>query len=126
MIGAGLVGKYAARFGRKQVLIYNCGFIVAGAVIQAVVSNLWVFAVGRLLAGVASGATTGNAGGYINEISPPHKRALLGAVLHSGITVGILLVATTHFYMNFDNVWRYIAAFPIVLTFPANQYLESM
>ncbi|KAF1795700.1 Major facilitator superfamily domain [Phytophthora cactorum] len=97
------------------VLIYNCGFIIAGAIVMAVVSNLWVFAVGRLLAGIASGATTGNVGGYINEISPPHLRSLLGAVLHSGITVGILLVATTFFYMDFENGWRYIAAFPIVL-----------
>ncbi|KAF1775096.1 Major facilitator superfamily domain [Phytophthora cactorum] len=32
-----------------------------------------------------------------------------------GITVGILLVATTFFYMDFENGWRYIAAFPIVL-----------
>ncbi|KAE8972065.1 hypothetical protein PR003_g27693 [Phytophthora rubi] len=114
MIGAGLVGRFADRFGRKQVLVYNCGFIIAGAVIMASVSNLWAFAVGRLLA-VASGATTGNVGGYINEISPPHLRSLLGAVLHSGITVGILLVATTFFYMDFENGWRYIAAFPIVL-----------
>ncbi|OWZ20442.1 Major Facilitator Superfamily (MFS) transporter [Phytophthora megakarya] len=115
MIGSGLVGKLADRFGRKQVLIYNCGFIIAGAVIMAVVSNLWAFAVGRLLAGIASGATTGNVGGYINEISPPHLRSLLGAVLHSGITVGILLVATTFFYMDFDGGWRYIAGFPVVL-----------
>jgi len=115
MVGAGLVGKFADKFGRKQVLIYNCGFIIAGAIIMAVVSNLWAFAVGRLLAGIASGATTGNVGGYINEISPPHLRSLLGAVLHSGITVGILLVATTFFYMDFSSGWRYIAAFPIVL-----------
>ncbi|KAE9159378.1 hypothetical protein PF005_g32060 [Phytophthora fragariae] len=115
MIGAGLVGRFADRFGRKQVLVYSCGFIIAGAVIMASVSNLWAFAVGRLLAGIASGATTGNVGGYINEISPPHLRSLLGAVLHSGITVGILLGATTFFYMDFENGWRYIAAFPIVL-----------
>lgn len=115
MIGALFVGKFADRFGRKQVLIYNCGFIIAGAVVMAVVSNLWAFAAGRLLAGIASGATTGNVGGYINEISPPHLRSVLGAVLHSGITVGILLVATTFFYMDFEDGWRYIAAFPIVL-----------
>jgi sugar porter (SP) family MFS transporter len=115
MIGSGLVGKFADKFGRKQVLIYNCGFIIAGAIIMAVVSNLWAFAVGRLLAGIASGATTGNVGGYMNEISPPQHRSVLGAVLHSGITAGILLGATTFFYMDFSSGWRYIAAFPIVL-----------
>ncbi|RLN13741.1 hypothetical protein BBJ28_00010530, partial [Nothophytophthora sp. Chile5] len=115
MVGAGFVGKFADRFGRKQVLVYNCGFIIVGAVVQAVVSNLWAFAAGRFLAGIASGATTGNVGGYINEISPPHLRSLLGVVLHSGITVGILLVVTTFFYMDFESGWRYIAGFPIVL-----------
>ncbi|RLN79359.1 hypothetical protein BBJ28_00025176, partial [Nothophytophthora sp. Chile5] len=115
MVGAGFVGKFADRFGRKQALIYNCGFIIVGAIIQAVVSNLWVFAVGRFFAGIASGATTGNLGGYINEVSPPHLRSLLGVVLHSGITVGIVLVATTFFYMDFESGWRYIAGFPIVL-----------
>ncbi|RLN13742.1 hypothetical protein BBJ28_00010531 [Nothophytophthora sp. Chile5] len=115
MLGAGVVGKFADRFGRKQVLVYNCGFIIVGAIVQAVVSNLWVFAVGRFIAGIASGATTGNVGGYINEISPPHLRSLLGVVLHSGITVGILLVVTTFFYMDFNSGWRYIAGFPIVL-----------
>ncbi|CEG35889.1 major facilitator superfamily [Plasmopara halstedii] len=115
MFGAFFVGKLSDRFGRKQVLIYNCGIIIVSAVIMAVVSNLWAFAVGRLLAGLASGATSGNVGSYINEISPPHLRSLFGGGLHSSNTVGILLVATTFFYMDFEDGWRYIAAFPIVL-----------
>ncbi|TDH71629.1 hypothetical protein CCR75_003544 [Bremia lactucae] len=115
MFGSFFVGKLADRFGRKQVLIYNCFFVIVGAIVMAAVSNLWLFAFGRFLAGIASGATTGNVGSYINEISPPHLRSLLGAGLHSSNTIGIVLVATTFFYMDFENGWRYIAAFPIVL-----------
>ncbi|RLN97372.1 hypothetical protein BBJ28_00017846, partial [Nothophytophthora sp. Chile5] len=115
MIGALSVGRFADRFGRKRVLTYTCAFIVSGAIIQAAVSNIWAFAFGRLLAGIASGAVTGSLGTYINEVSPPHLRSRLGVVLHSGIAVGIVLVATTHFYMDFHSGWRYIAAFPIVL-----------
>lgn len=115
MFGSFFVGKLSDRFGRKQVLVYNCGVIIVSSILMAVVSNLWIFAVGRLLAGIASGATSGNVGSYINEISPPHLRSLLGSGLHSSNTVGILLVVTTFFYMDFENGWRYIGAFPIVL-----------
>lgn len=115
MLGALFVGKLADKFGRKQVLVYNCGLIIIGAVLQASSFNLWQFVVGRLIAGLASGATTGNLGSYINEIAPPHLRSMLGVILHSGITIGILLVSTTFFYLDFEDGWRIIAGFPIVL-----------
>ncbi|GMF45872.1 unnamed protein product [Phytophthora fragariaefolia] len=115
MIGALLVGKISDRVGRKQALMYNCGFIIAGAAIQAAVSNLWAFAFGRFLAGIASGASTGCVGTYVNEIAPPHLRSKLGIGLQGGINLGIVLVDTTHFYLGFDQGWRIIAGFPIVL-----------
>uniref|UniRef100_H3GDC9 Hexose transporter 1 n=1 Tax=Phytophthora ramorum TaxID=164328 RepID=H3GDC9_PHYRM len=115
MIGALLVGKISDQVGRKRALMYNCGFIIAGATIQAAVSNIWAFAFGRLLAGIASGASTGCVGTYINEIAPPHLRSKLGIGLQGGINLGIVLVDTTHFYLGFDQGWRIIAGFPIVL-----------
>jgi sugar porter (SP) family MFS transporter len=115
MLGALFVGKLADKLGRKRVLVYNCGLIIVGAVLQASAFNLWQFVVGRLIAGLASGATTGNLGSYINEVAPPHLRSLLGVILHSGITIGILLVATTFFYLDFEDGWRIIAGFPVVL-----------
>ncbi|KAJ8577983.1 hypothetical protein ON010_g1223 [Phytophthora cinnamomi] len=115
MIGSLAVGKISDRVGRKRALMYNCGFIIAGAVIQAAVSNLWAFAFGRFLAGIASGASTGCVGTYINEIAPPHLRSKLGIGLQGGINLGIVLVDTTHFYLGFNQGWRIIAGFPIVL-----------
>ncbi|RLN06507.1 hypothetical protein BBO99_00005272 [Phytophthora kernoviae] len=107
--------KISDRVGRKRALMYNCGFIIAGSAIQAAVSNLWAFAFGRFLAGIASGASTGCVGTYINEIAPPHLRSKLGIGLQGGINLGIVLVNSTHFYLNFDQGWRIIAGFPIVL-----------
>ncbi|CEG38067.1 major facilitator superfamily [Plasmopara halstedii] len=83
--------------------------------IQAAVSNIWAFAFGRFLAGIASGASTGCVGTYVNEISPPHLRSKLGIGLQGGINLGIVLVDTTHFYLGFHDGWRIIAGFPIVL-----------
>ncbi|GMF16576.1 unnamed protein product [Phytophthora lilii] len=115
MIGSLLVGKVSDQVGRKRALMYNCGFIISGAAIQAAVSNIWAFAFGRFLAGIASGASTGCVGTYVNEIAPPHLRSKLGIGLQGGINLGIVLVDTTHFYLNFDQGWRIIAGFPIVL-----------
>jgi sugar porter (SP) family MFS transporter len=115
MIGCLCVGRFADKLGRKRVLQFNCGLIIVGAVLMASAYNLWQFVIGRLIAGLASGATTGNLGSYINEVAPPHLRSMLGVILHSGITIGILSVATTFFYLDFHDGWRIIAAFPIVL-----------
>lgn len=115
MIGALLVGKISDRIGRKRALMYNCLFIIAGAAIQAAVSNLWAFAFGRFLAGIASGASTGCVNTYINEIAPPHLRSKLGIGLQGGINLGIVLVDSTHFYLGHGEWWRLIAGFPIVL-----------
>jgi sugar porter (SP) family MFS transporter len=115
MIGSLAVGKISDLVGRKRVMLYNCGFIISGAAIQAAVSNIWAFAFGRFLAGIASGACTGCIGTYVNEIAPPHLRSKLGIGLQGGINLGIVLVVTTHFYLDFDQGWRIIAGFPIVL-----------
>ncbi|KAG7388628.1 hypothetical protein PHYPSEUDO_012119 [Phytophthora pseudosyringae] len=115
MIGALLVGKISDQVGRKRALLYNCLFIIAGAAIEAAVSNIWAFAFGRFLSGIASGASTGCVGTYINEIAPPHLRSKLGIGLQGGINLGIVLVDTTHFYLGFYDGWRIIAGFQLVL-----------
>ncbi|TYZ66186.1 hypothetical protein PybrP1_000437 [[Pythium] brassicae (nom. inval.)] len=115
MIGSLTSGGFSDRLGRRTVLLLNCVFIIAGAVVQATVSNIWVFAVGRVLAGVASGCATGVVGGYINEISPPHLRNALGVGFQISITVGILLVGLTFFFADTSSGWRYIASFPVVI-----------
>ncbi|KAF1774078.1 Major facilitator superfamily domain [Phytophthora cactorum] len=114
MLGALLVGKVSDRVGRNvplcttAALSYRCGD-------QAAVSDIWAFAFGRFLAGIASGASTGCVGTYVNEIAPPHLRSKLGIGLQGGINLGIVLVDTTHFYLGFHDGWRIIAGFPIVL-----------
>ncbi|GAB9473765.1 Solute carrier family 2 [Globisporangium polare] len=115
MIGSLSSGGFSDKLGRKKVMMANCGFIVAGAIIQATVSNIWVFVIGRVLSGIASGCATGVVGGYINEVTPPHMRSSLGVGFQISITIGILLVGLTFFFADSSSGWRYIAAFPIVL-----------
>ncbi|KAF1328161.1 Solute carrier family 2, partial [Globisporangium splendens] len=115
MVGSLASGRFSDALGRRKVMLANCGFIIVGAVIQATVSNIWLFVLGRVFAGIASGCATGIVGGYINEVTPPHLRSSLGVGFQISITIGILLVGLTFFFANTSSGWRYIAAFPIVL-----------
>ncbi|TDH74405.1 hypothetical protein CCR75_006781 [Bremia lactucae] len=115
MIGALVIGRISNRFGRKRVMMVNCVYMILGAVVQASASNIYVFMVGRMIAGIASGGATAVIPGFINEISPPTLRSYLGVKFQMAITIGNLLVAITFFFANTKSGWRFIAEFPIAL-----------
>ncbi|GMF22621.1 unnamed protein product [Phytophthora lilii] len=115
MIGSLSCGHFSAKCGRKTALMGNCIFMIAGGVVQASVSNIWAFAVGRLISGLASGTATGTLGAYVNELSPPHMRNTLGLGLQIFTALGILVPAICFFFANKSSGWRYLAAFPCVL-----------
>uniref|UniRef100_H3H1G2 Hexose transporter 1 n=2 Tax=Phytophthora ramorum TaxID=164328 RepID=H3H1G2_PHYRM len=115
MVGSLLCGYFSDMMGRKKLLFFNCFFMIGGAVIQASVSNVWPFAVGRAVSGIASGAATGTIGAYVNELSPPHLRSHLGLGLQISTTIGILVPAICFFFADSGDGWRYMAGFPIVL-----------
>jgi len=115
MIGALVCGRFSNKFGRKRIMTSNCLFMIAGAVVQACASSIWLFIAGRVISGIASGGSTAVIPGFISEISPPNLRNSLGVGFQIAITVGNLLVAITFFFANTSSGWRYIAGFPIVL-----------
>lgn len=55
MIGALVCGRFSNKFGRKRVMMSNCLFMIAGAVVQASASSMWMFIGGRVVSGIASG-----------------------------------------------------------------------
>jgi sugar porter (SP) family MFS transporter len=115
MIGSLTCGHFSDLWGRRKLLFVNTIFIIVGAVIQTAVSNVWAFAVGRLIAGIASGVATGTLGAYVNELSPPHMRNILGLGLQISVTIGILFPAICFFFANTSSGWRYLAGFPVIL-----------
>ncbi|KAG3076352.1 hypothetical protein PI124_g18062 [Phytophthora idaei] len=62
-------GHFSDKYGRTKTLMGNCVFMIVGGVVQAGVSNVWLFVLGRLIATI---------GGYINELPPPHMLNTLG------------------------------------------------
>ncbi|RLM96072.1 hypothetical protein BBI17_001728 [Phytophthora kernoviae] len=115
MVGSLCCGHFSDKYGRKTSLMGNCVFMIVGGVVQASVSNVWLFALGRLIAGISSGTATATIGSYVNELSPPHMRNTLGLGLQISTTIGILIPAILFFFANTSSGWRYLAAFPVVL-----------
>ncbi|KAE8886017.1 hypothetical protein PF002_g23081 [Phytophthora fragariae] len=115
MIGALACGRISNRFGRRRIMMSNCFFMIAGAVVQASASSVWMFIGGRVISGIASGGATAVIPGFISEISPPTLRNSLGVGFQIAITIGNLLVAISFFFFDTSSGWRYIAGFPIVL-----------
>ncbi|KAK1943428.1 Solute carrier family 2 [Phytophthora citrophthora] len=115
MVGALVIGRFSNIFGRKRTMMLNCLFMIVGAAVQASASSIWMFVVGRVISGIASGGATAVIPGFISEISPPTLRNSLGVGFQIAITVGNLLVAITFFFADTNSGWRYIAGFPIAL-----------
>ncbi|KAG3096680.1 hypothetical protein PI124_g15780 [Phytophthora idaei] len=126
MVGSLSCGRFSDMWGRKKLLLVNCGFIIVGAAIQMSVSNIWLFAVGRLTAGVASGVATGTIGAYVNELSPPYLRNILGLGLQISVTFGIMMPAVAFFFANTSSGWRFLAGFPLVLAVPFLLFAPSL
>lgn len=107
--------RVADRFGRKPALIANAVLMIVGGTIQASAPTVGVYAVGRLVSGLASGASTAIPNGFINEVSPPHLRNRLGVLYQVALCAAIVMVGITFFFANTYTGWRYIGGFPIVL-----------
>ncbi|KAJ0394879.1 hypothetical protein P43SY_003283 [Pythium insidiosum] len=115
MLGSLTSGRFADALGRKKAMAIAAIIMIIGSAIQAAAGSVGLFAFGRFVAGIASGAATALPNGYINEISPPHLRNKLGVCYQISVGVGIVLVGLTFFFANTSSGWRYIGGFPIVL-----------
>ncbi|GLE02927.1 hypothetical protein PINS_up011791 [Pythium insidiosum] len=115
MLGSLASGAIADAIGRRRTFLMNAVLMIAAAAVQTTSSSVEVFALGRWLAGLASGAATSMPNSYINEIAPPHLRSRLGVGFQLVVAIGIVLVGATFFVANSPSAWRYIAASPVLL-----------
>jgi len=88
---APLVGTLSDRYGRRPVILLALAGMGANYFLIAFAPTLWLFALGRMIAG-AFGATFTVAGAYLADVTPPEKRAqsfgLIGAAFGFGFITG--------------------------------------
>ena len=86
-----LLGSLSDRYGRRPVILLALVGMGINYVLLAFAPTLWLFALGRMIAG-AFGATFTAAGAYLADVTPPEKRAqsfgLIGAAFGVGFITG--------------------------------------
>lgn len=116
VIGA-LFGSFPAdAMGRKKTLILIGIFYFISALGSALAQGPWVFAFFRFIGGLAIGASTIAAPGYISEIAPAHKRGSLVALYQLNIVLGILIAFLSNFMLSDigENAWRWMLGVQVV------------
>ncbi|KAF0774957.1 hypothetical protein AaE_001344 [Aphanomyces astaci] len=116
-IGAGLSSFPADKIGRKHTLRFNAFVMAAGASVQLVSHDIYTFAGGRLLSGIASGTAINVSNVLISEISPCEMRGLFSTGIQAAVSIGSLCVTTAHYAVGTTHevAWRALVAVPIGL-----------
>ncbi|KAF0697250.1 Aste57867_12022 [Aphanomyces stellatus] len=116
-LGAVLSGIPADKFGRKRTTFLNAFVMITGALVEVVAKDIYVFSLGRLLSGIATGTAINVSNVLISEISPSQMRGLFSTGLQVGVALGSLAVTTAHYVIgsHHEYAWRLLVGFPIVL-----------
>jgi DHA1 family tetracycline resistance protein-like MFS transporter len=87
---APLVGALSDRYGRRPVILLALVGMGVNYVVLAFAPSLWMFALGRMVAG-AFGATFTAAAAYLADVTPPEKRAQSFGLIGAAFGVGFIL-----------------------------------
>src|SRR3954447_8288636 len=90
-VGALAAGPLTDRFGRKSLLMADASIYALGALLSAITVNAAMLITSRTLIGLAVGADSAIATGYIAEFAPKGRRGQLSIIQQWMITVGILV-----------------------------------
>jgi MFS family permease len=95
MIGAGLGGWAADRWGRRALLLADMATIVAGAVVSALAPNAAALFVGQLVVGAGIGIDFPVGSSYVSEVVPKRVRPHMMVATVACQSVGMLMAAGT-------------------------------
>ncbi|XP_038051873.1 solute carrier family 2, facilitated glucose transporter member 8-like [Patiria miniata] len=103
-IGGGPIAGFLLGVAGRKLTLMTCALpFVAGWVLLATGTAVWLLYIGRILTGIGAGMTSLVTPVYIAEMSSPQLRGLLGASFQLMITLGILVVYALG--IPFNHVW---------------------
>ncbi|MGB3082833.1 MAG: sugar porter family MFS transporter [Candidatus Omnitrophota bacterium] len=109
MLGAGLSGKVADRFGRRSVIMLTAGIFIVGSIgASCAPALIWLIA-SRVVIGIAIGIASFCVPLYISEVAPAGQRGALVSLNQLAITIGIVLsYFVDDIFAKTGNGWRYM------------------
>ncbi|KAF0687526.1 Aste57867_20739 [Aphanomyces stellatus] len=93
-VGALLSAFPADTFGRQKTLGFNGLIMIVGGLVQMLAGDIYTFAVGRGLSGIASGVAINVLNNYLREIAPRQWRMFYLLLVQVALSIGTLLVTT--------------------------------
>lgn len=90
VIGSGIGGWLADRFGRKKILLLSAVLFMVTGLGCSLASTPHILATARLIGGLGVGIAAMVAPLYIAEISPPHVRGRMVSFYQFAITIGVV------------------------------------
>ena len=109
MIGSGLSGRMADRFGRRTIIMITAGIFIIGSVAASMAPSVNVLISSRIILGIAIGIASFTVPLYISEIAPAAQRGALVSLNQLAITVGILCsYFVDDIFANTSGNWRWM------------------
>jgi sugar porter (SP) family MFS transporter len=115
LIGALCAGPLSSSRGRLPTMRATAFLYMIGSLVETVSGAVALMAVGRLVSGIAAGASTVIVPLYISEVAPPSQRGLFGAMTQISINVGILVSQTLGYFLSHGAAWRWILAAGVLI-----------
>jgi sugar porter (SP) family MFS transporter len=126
VVGALATSWLSEKFGRKVTVLTVAAVFAVGAIGCALAPSVPLLIAGRLVLGMAVGASTQVVPMYISELAPPDRRGNLVTMFNVAIGIGILLANIVS--LSLHDVWSWrpmvaIAAIPAGLVFIAMLFM---
>ncbi|MBB4684006.1 sugar porter family MFS transporter [Amycolatopsis jiangsuensis] len=113
--GSALAGWLGQAIGRRGTLLVACALFVVSSLLMALAPDYGWLLAGRVLGGLAVGATQSTVPTYLAEIAPKRTRGRFTSANQLMIASGILLAAIVNYAFAQDLSWRWslgLAALP--------------
>jgi len=124
LIGALCAGPFSSSRGRLPAMRVTALLYALGSLIATLSPAVAAMAIGRLISGMAAGASTVIVPLYISEVAPPEERGLFGVMTQVSINVGILAAQTFGYFLSHGSAWRWVLG--IAACIAATQGLGSL
>ncbi|XP_065307316.1 facilitated trehalose transporter Tret1-like isoform X2 [Dermacentor albipictus] len=99
----GLLGGQSIRYlGRRYTLLLSAVFHIAGWILIATGTAVWMLLLGRTLTGLATGVVALTVPVFVSEVSPKEIRGFLDTVCTMAITFGILMAYVMGKWLHYD------------------------
>lgn len=111
VLGSLLAGDSCDRFGRKRCILTTSFLFFSGGVVMALAPNVAILLLGRVLVGLAVGASGPCVSMYLSEIAEPHIRGKLVTVNELMLCIGCFsTVLVNQGFVSWTHGWRYMVA----------------